>query len=185
MIKSRVAMLLVFVAFVGGGAGGCHTVGRNIAGVGNFAEVDDGLYRGAQPTAAGIATLQGKGIRTVIDLRDDANPAERAWVESRGIGYVRIPCDASVVEPQKISLFLQQVATAPRPAFVHCQMGRDRTGLDVAVYRIVVQGWPRQRAIRELYAHGYNWLLFPGIARYVRVFDIGGFRSTEVLAGGG
>jgi protein tyrosine phosphatase (PTP) superfamily phosphohydrolase (DUF442 family) len=121
----------------------------------------------------------------VINLRDDANPAERGWVESLGMTDVLIPQNAAMVEPGKLLEFLGQMETAPKPAFVHCRLGRDRTGLCVAVYRIVAQGWDRDRAIRELYAHGYNWPFFPGIVRYVRGFDTGGYRATDLLAGGG
>jgi protein tyrosine/serine phosphatase len=84
--------------------------------------------------------------------------------------YVEIGTSAAVVSPAKINQCLQQITSAPRPIFVHCRAGRDRTGLEIAMYRIVVQGWTRQRAIGELYAHGYNWMLYPGIERYLKTF---------------
>ena len=99
--------------------------------------------------------------------------------------YVRIPQNAALIEPEKVRTFLGQMENAEKPVFVHCRQGRDRTGLAVAVYRIVAEGWDRDEAIRELYAHGYNWPLFPGIARYVRTFDAGVYRPAETLAGGG
>jgi protein-tyrosine phosphatase len=36
-----------------------------------------------------------------------------------------------------------------QPVFVHCQAGKDRTGLVVAVYRILVDGWDVEEAIAE------------------------------------
>jgi tyrosine-protein phosphatase SIW14 len=36
-----------------------------------------------------------------------------------------------------------------QPVFVHCQAGKDRTGLVVAVYRILVDGWSVDDAISE------------------------------------
>ena len=36
-----------------------------------------------------------------------------------------------------------------QPVFVHCQAGKDRTGLVVAVYRILVDGWSVDDAIAE------------------------------------
>jgi hypothetical protein len=36
-----------------------------------------------------------------------------------------------------------------QPVFVHCQAGKDRTGLVVAVYRILVDGWSVEDAIAE------------------------------------
>ena len=169
--------IVVFFIFL---VAGCQSVGKSVVGIQNFAKVDDELYRGAQPTEAGVETLKIQGVRTVIDLRDDANPAERQWVESRGLWYVRIPCNAAVLEPDKIRFFLRQLEGAAKPVFVHCRHGRDRTGLDVAMYRIIAQGWDRERAIRELYEHGYNWPLFPGIARYLRTFNAEAYAPAPI-----
>ena len=183
MRRQPTQLLVVLLAL--SAAGGCHSVGANVAGVSNFARVSSGLYRGAQPSEQGIATLEKQGIRTVVDLRDDANPNERAWVASRGMKYVRIPQNATLVESEKVRAFLAQMETAQKPVFVHCRQGRDRTGLSVAVYRIVSEGWDRDAALRELYAHGYNWPLFPGIARYLRTFEPSAYRSDDAMAGGG
>lgn len=150
---------------------GCSSVGTKVPGIANFAKVDDGLYRGAQPTREGYRTLAHRGVKTVIDLRDDALPDSRSTVETAGMRYVRIGTNAARVEPAKVRAFLQEVAAAPKPIYVHCMRGRDRTGLEVAVYRIVEQGWKREDAINELYAHGHLWALFPGIVRYVETFD--------------
>jgi tyrosine-protein phosphatase SIW14 len=159
------------------GAGGCQSVGKPITGVENFATVEDGLYRGGQPSYAGVQQLKANGIRTVIDLRDDRNPSERMWVEEAGMAYVNVPSNASRVDPEKIATFLKEVDEAQRPIFVHCFHGRDRTGLEIAVYRMVEQDWPREAAVKELYAHGYHWAVFPGIARYVRTFDPNQFKK--------
>lgn len=163
---------------------GCQTVGRNVTGINNFALVDDGLYRGGQPTYDGIKDLKAKGVRTVIDLRDDRVLSERKWVEDQGMAYVNIGCDASRVEPAKIERFLREMDAAQKPVFVHCYHGRDRTGLAVAVYRMVVQKWPRKAALQELYAHGYHWAAFPGIARYLQTFDPGQFKQAADAGGG-
>lgn len=176
-----VLILFTFIAAAGAG-GGCATVGKPITGVANFAAVGDGLYRGGQPSYAGIQQLKSNGVRTVIDLRDDRNPAERKWVEDAGMAYVNIPTNANRVEPAKIATFLKEVDEAQRPIFVHCYHGRDRTGLEIAVYRMVEQDWPREAALKELYAHGYHWAMFPGIARYVRTFNPEQFKEEAVNA---
>ena len=168
MLKLRLITLFMLLSGI---AAGCQTVGSPITGVGNFATVDEGLYRGAQPTYEGIQELKERGVRTVIDLRDDRNPAERLWVEDAGMAYVNIPSNAGRVEPAKVERFLKEIDEAQKPVFVHCHRGRDRTGLAVAAYRMVMQDWPREAALKELYAHGHQWVAFPGIARYVRTFD--------------
>ncbi|MEA2711326.1 MAG: tyrosine-protein phosphatase [Phycisphaerales bacterium] len=170
MTNPRLIAILALI-LAAAGAGGCSTVGKPVTGIDNFALVDDGLYRGGQPSYRGITELKEKGVRTVIDLRDDRNPAERMWVEEAGMAYVNIGTTALRVEPAKIATFLKEVDEAQRPIFVHCYHGRDRTGLEIAVYRIVEQNWPRDAALNELYAHGYHWAAFPGIARYLKTFD--------------
>ena len=179
LMRQTACSLLVVLALVTG----CQTAGTNISGIRNFARVDEVLYRGAQPTEAGIETLREKGIRTVIDLRDDANPRERGWVESRGLAYIHIPCDPARVEEGKLRTFLLAMETADKPIFVHCRKGRDRTGLGVAAYRMM-NGWERQRAMSELYGYGHAWLFYPAIARYLQTFEADEFRSSELEAGG-
>ena len=153
---------------------GCKSVAQRVNGVNNFAVVQDPphtIYRGAQPSEAGIDTLRQRGVRTIINLRDDPMPDEQEIVERAGLQYVHIPTSPWKVEPAKVQEFLKQIETVPRPVFVHCALGRDRTGLEIAVYRIVVQKWSRQDAIAELYAHGYDWALYPHIAKYLKTFN--------------
>jgi uncharacterized protein (TIGR01244 family) len=182
-MRNQIAVLVLALPLFLWPAGGCHTVGTRAGGIDNFAMVQDGpqgICRGAQPSAAGVETLRSRGVRTVIDLRDDARPDARANVERAGLTYIHIPTNAAVADPAKIRAFLDMMGTAQRPVFVHCMAGRDRTGLEIAVYRIVVQGWSREDALRELYAHGYHWGLFPGIARYLKSFDPKAFTPTSV-----
>jgi protein tyrosine/serine phosphatase len=39
---------------------------------------------------------------------------------------------------------------------VHCRQGADRTGAIVALYRVVVQGWSKQKALLEMKDGGYH-----------------------------
>jgi protein tyrosine/serine phosphatase len=43
------------------------------------------------------------------------------------------------------------------PAFIHCQHGADRTGTMVAVYRVRVQGWTKEDAIKEMMEEKYGF----------------------------
>jgi tyrosine-protein phosphatase SIW14 len=174
MLRSILSLGLVLVLV----SAGCQTVGKSMPGLSNFDTVEAGaagVYRGAQPTREGIASLHQQGVRTIIDLRDDPEDYEKQDAEACGMHYVSIKSDASNVEPATIRAFLDTLATAPRPIFVHCQFGRDRTGLEIAVYRIVAAGWSREMAIADLHAHGFNWFLYPNIVRYLRSFDVAQF----------
>jgi tyrosine-protein phosphatase SIW14 len=151
---------------------GCSTTGKNIAGINNFDTVKDGvLYRGAQPSREGIQTLKAQGVRTVVNLRDDPPSWEKEAVEQAGMNYVSIPSVAHKTDPAAIQRFLQTMKDGDKPVFVHCHVGRDRTGLNVATYRIVEEGATRDAAIKDLHDHGYQWLFFPGIEKYLKSFD--------------
>ena len=49
------------------------------------------------------------------------------------------------------------LATDParRPLYFHCWRGKDRTGAMCAAYRMAVEGWPLEAALREMEAYGF------------------------------
>ena len=179
----RTSVFLTFLALIG--IGGCSpaTTGRNMAGVDNFAPVaGTPIYRGGQPTREGYAQLAGGDLKvaTIIDLRDDAVGWAEKAVTALGMKYKRIGTNAAAVDKAKIRQFLRTVAEAAAvgPVYIHCRQGRDRTGLEIAMYRILAQGWTREAAIKELREHGYNRFWFPGIERFLQTFDPREFRDA-------
>jgi protein tyrosine/serine phosphatase len=182
----RRSLFLALLALVG--LGGCSpaTTGRPMVGVDNFAPVTGApIYRGGQPTREGYAQLAGGDLKiaTIIDLRDDAVDWAEKAVTALGMKYKRIGTNAATVDNEKIRQFLKTVgeAAAAGPVFIHCRQGRDRTGLEVAMYRIMVQGWTREAAIKELRDLGYNRFWFPGIERFLQTFDASEFRDALVV----
>jgi tyrosine-protein phosphatase SIW14 len=119
----------------------------------NFQMVGEGLYRGAQPTAAGFRQLARMGIHTVLDLRTEGGRAtwEGTLVRSLGMQYTHVPLAGyQAPTPEQITAalrILQDAAMAP--VFVHCRRGADRTGTIVALYRIVHDHWTNQQALEE------------------------------------
>lgn len=140
-----------------------------IAGVDNFAKVTDGVWRGAQPTAEGFATLKAMGVRTIVNLR--ALHSDRDLLRGLGLGYAHFPCTAVLPDEEVVLKFLR-VATTPacRPVFVHCEHGADRTGVAIAAYRMAVQGWANAKAKRELPVFNFHDVFVP-LERYLEGFD--------------
>ena len=46
-----------------------------------------------------------------------------------------------------------------QPVYVHCTEGVDRTGLIIALYRVIEQGWAPKDAHDEMMAHGFKSLI--------------------------
>ena len=118
----------------------------------NFGQMDARFYRGAQPKPDDYAALKALGVRTVIDLRDDATDYERPAVEALGMRYVNIPMsDKEYPREAQIEQFLRLVDEPSTGAFyVHCAGGRHRTGVMGAVYRFTHYGWDFPRVYAEM-----------------------------------
>jgi tyrosine-protein phosphatase SIW14 len=145
-----------------------------LAGVPRAGKVSDVLFRGAQPSARGLAELKKSGITTVVDLRGNRGPvaAERRAVESLGMRFIDIPVRGwSAPSNEQVAQFLQLFKEDPQQkVFVHCYYGEDRTGVMVAAYRMAQQNWTAELAIAEMYSFGFHYRLYGGMKSYVRQF---------------
>ncbi len=141
------------------------------AGIPNFHKVNDGLYRGAQPSAAGFQELSKLGVKTVLDLRefDSRSREEKRDVEAAGMRYVNIPLQGTNVPADSdIAMALSLIGEkGAGPVFVHCRRGADRTGTVIAAYRVTHDGWSGEKALREAKDYGMAWYA-GGMRRYIR-----------------
>ncbi len=154
-----------------------------LPGCPNLHRVTDDLYRGAQPTAEGFAQLQRLGIKTVVNLRASASDLDE--IGGLTLGYVHIRMDVWRVQEEDLVRFLK-VVSDPRnaPCFVHCQHGADRTGVACAVFRVAVQGWSKQEAIREMTEGRFGFHpVWQNLVSYVRDLDVGSVRQRAGLGG--
>jgi len=141
-------------------------------GLTNFYKVSDQLYRGAQPGDEGFDGLKAVGVRTVVNLRAfhaDSDACTRA-----GLECLRIPVQTWDVEQKEVVEFLKVIVNPEnQPVFLHCQHGADRTGLMTAAYRIAVQGWSKEDAIREMTEGGFGFHpIWQNLVRDVRNLDV-------------
>ena len=148
--------------------------GSSVQGIKNFSQVDDHVYRGAQPTDEGFNYLAKIGVKTVVDLRehDDRSLAEEHLVTAAGMEYVNVPMTGltppTEAEITKILALLEDYTTGP--VFVHCQRGADRTGAVIAAYRIDHDHWDSARALSEAKSLGMSFFQFPR-QRYILTFQ--------------
>ncbi len=125
-------------------------------GVPNLHKVSDALYRSAQPSPAGMRNLKAAGIATVLDLR--SFHSDRDEVAGTDLAYERIAMKVWHPEEEDAVRFLQIVTNPKRsPVLVHCQHGADRTGTMCALYRVTVQGWSKEEALKEMIQGGFGF----------------------------
>lgn len=128
-----------------------------LGGVPNFGKVSSFLYRGGQPTEAGFKNLRKLGVDIVVDLRG-SREYERKLVTGLGMRYVAIPWHCYSPRDEHFARFLALLRENPdKKVFVHCRLGDDRTGMEIAAYRMAEEGWTADEAGNEMEAYGANW----------------------------
>jgi protein tyrosine/serine phosphatase len=140
-------------------------------GLPNFFKVSDTLYRGAQPTNEGFQELKKMGIKTIINLRE--YHTDENFIKGMGFIYFQIPTSTSNPLRNHYQKALDIINNPDlQPVFIHCQHGADRTGTAVALYRITVQKWDTDEAIREMREGGYGYhTVFKEIVKFIRNFN--------------
>ena len=152
-----------------------------VAGVPNLYRVAVGLYRAAQPDAAGFRNLDAMGIRAVLSMRQTVSDAPLA--EGTGMTLYRVAMKSRHVAEKNGAKVVQAMRDLRQgmqtgPTLVHCHHGADRTGLIVALWRILYEGWSRQAAIDELIEGGYGFHpIWSNIPRYLRKVDLTDLRE--------
>ena len=112
------------------------------------------------------------GIKTVVNLRSFHSDAGMTGVAAGN--YEHIAMKAWHPEEEDIVRFLRIVTDPQRvPVLVHCQHGADRTGTMCAIYRIAVQGWSKEEALREMKDGGFGFHgVWQNLIQFVNGLDI-------------
>jgi protein tyrosine/serine phosphatase len=143
-------------------------------GAPNLHRVAANFYRSAQPNETGFRALKTSyGVRTVINLRDFHS--DEPLAAGLGLNLSKIGMHAWHIEREDLAKALHDVRAGLQrgSVLVHCQHGADRTGVVVALYRIVYQGWSKEAAIDEMQHgdFGYHdmWINIPAFVRSVDI----------------
>jgi protein tyrosine/serine phosphatase len=141
-------------------------------GLPNLHQVSPILFRGAQPSHEGMVQLEQMGVKTIVNLRGLHDDEDR--INGTKLSYVSIHFHTLLPEEGEMVKFLKTITqTNSQPVFVHCNRGIDRTGTMVALYRIAVQGWTKEEAVREMTEGGFGYDdMFPNLVRYVKGLDV-------------
>lgn len=151
----------------------------------NFYRLSEEVYRSKQPDDEGMATLEKMGMRSILNLREFHSDEDEA--EGTHLKLYHVPVNAGKVDDSFVVEALRAIANAEKPILIHCWHGSDRTGLVAAMYRMVFQGWSRERAIDEFAngGYGYHERFYPNIERYLESVDVAAIRqkvTPDVMA---
>lgn len=126
------------------------------------------LWRGARPNPEAAAALVALGVKTVVSLellQDDRNAFETAVISSRDareIQYFQVRDWEPLVllapgqVDDHVAHFLAIARTQPKPIYVHCRSGQNRTGIMVAAYKVFA-GADIEATISDMEQYGGFW----------------------------
>lgn len=135
---------------------GCSTAPLSLS----IHETSPGVFEGRKPkTEADFATLRQNKIRTILSLQTltCAVEPERKRAEQNGLALLNVPILASPFGPRErnVKAALQILATPSlKPIYVHCLLGRDRTGVLLALYRVYYENWTPEAAWDDMIRRG-------------------------------
>jgi protein tyrosine phosphatase (PTP) superfamily phosphohydrolase (DUF442 family) len=155
--------------------------GPKLDGVRKLYVVDERVWRGALPSAAGFRSLAGRGVRIVVDLRPGSG-ARQADGEIRGLGMevVHLPVtDGRAPSPSQVRQFVAIARESRGQVFVHCGEGVGRAGTMAAAYKVTTGQTSAPDALRESLAVGV--LTLEQIA-FIRYLDRDGAHDPPVVA---
>ncbi|HEV7374930.1 MAG TPA: tyrosine-protein phosphatase [Pyrinomonadaceae bacterium] len=163
-----IAASFMLLAVVAAGAGSQESQEKLLP---NFHQVNEHLYRGAQPLSGGMRLLATKGIKTIVNLRgeDEGTRVESTDAREAGLRYFNVPMKGlSRPTDEQVEKVLAIINDSQNwPVFVHCNHGKDRTGTIIACYRISHDGWTSEKAKAEAKHYGMSWVQF-GMKDYIK-----------------
>lgn len=126
-----------------------------LSGVRNFTRLDATFACGGALSGNAIENVKQAGFKSVVNLRaageEGANvEAEKQAAEDAGLNYIWLPFVTASPDPSKLDAFLAAVVDpVNQPMLLHCTSG-GRASMFWAVKRVMVDGWPVDKAMGEL-----------------------------------
>lgn len=121
----------------------------------NRHKISERVWRSAQPLPLQLKKAKELGIRTIINLRGNANATtyrlEQESCKQLGMNYVDYKLRSRAAPSQEELLGLRNLFTnVEYPILLHCKSGADRAGLASALYLYWIEGIPLELACKQL-----------------------------------
>ena len=120
--------------------------------------IDDKPNGGGRPSTQAYAKAAANGFRSVLTLRSDTDRvdrlAERFMVEQNKLRYFNIPAASKLPSRDRVDEFLRLARDpANHPMLINCAFA-ERVAPFMMIFRIVEQGWSREKALNEATGSG-------------------------------
>ena len=140
--------------------------------ISHFAHIDAQVYVGSKPrTDEDFEFLQSQHIKYILNARflPFLSGLEKRKAKRYGVTFLSVPMNASPIPPsQKHVNQILLTLKDPRfqPIYLHCVLGRDRTGLITGLYRIYLLKVSTREAWEEMRRSGFKtWWIVHGLTR--------------------
>jgi hypothetical protein len=122
----------------------------------NFTKVADGLYRGSAPSKEDVKDLYDLGIRKIVSLDRRAGERIHDIAEKLHIQHIMLPLEFDIGSMKQLLALDIGKLLGGGPTFVHCQHGKDRTGLVVGMYEGKCLGKSYDSVIKNALSFGFG-----------------------------
>lgn len=131
-----------------------------------FQRVTGDIYRGGEPSDKDLEMLKNvHGIKTIISLDNSIGQKIAPIVKSLGMRHLIIPLVGSETGiTDSLNYLVRNITNIlgnNQPVFIHCLHGSDRTGLAIALYRVLHDGWACEQALSEARRFGFGLQISP------------------------
>lgn len=156
----RTVLLAVLVTWITSGCSAPHPAALAPAPIGTLANLQarGELYMGGQPSEGDLETLAGRGVRRVINLREDGEFQgydERGRAQALGLEYVSLQFSTpEELTDEVLARSRELLSQAGRTGtLLHCGSG-GRVGALWLAYRTLDEGVAWEKALAEAQAVG-------------------------------
>lgn len=126
----------------------------------NLFRVDDKLYRSEQLIAEDKQAILDANIKSMINLRFFKRHSDaKVFADNPSIQLINLPLLTWRIRATDLAraLFLIEQNQKHGAVLVHCYHGADRTGIVIAMYRIIQQNWTIEQAKQEMQEGGFGY----------------------------
>lgn len=152
-----------------------QTIGR----LKNIYKIDEDIYRSEQPGKNDFISLEKIGLAEVLSLRRFWNDNRKARKTDLKLHHVSMK--AGKIHEHDIIKALRVINERKGPLLIHCWHGSDRTGVLIAMYRLVFQNWSKNDAINEMTKGDFGFhAVYVNIVEFIQNANVDVIRDKVV-----